>query len=108
MSNFAICHDRDKNSEIISDSCPFVSIELIIVTFVVLKIRIYIEVKVTFLDLKLIGAREQAPNLNSKSSLVEWLNSRGVGVEDRMEDRTEVDRSMNFEWVILVDLSRTL
>ena len=71
------------------------SIKLIIVTFVVLKIRIYIEIEMAFLDSKFIGAREQAPDLNSKSSLVELLISRGVGVEDRIEDRTEVDRSMN-------------
>ena len=69
MCNFTIAHDREENSEIISNYSPFVSIELIIVTFVVFKIRIYIEIKMTFLDLKFIGAKEQAPN--SKSSLVE-------------------------------------
>ena len=55
---------------------------------------------------KIVGAREQCSNL--KSILVEWLNSRGVGVEDRIEDRTEVERSIELGWVILVDLSRTL
>ena len=69
MCNFAIAHDREENSRVISSYSPFVSIELIIVTFVVFKIRIYIEIEMTFLDLKFIGAKEQAPN--SKSSLVE-------------------------------------